>query len=156
MNSNLSAQYKVVVTIQSFAKKLTPLRGHKHRVNLPLIYRGLEIFEIAQRGRSRFSCRNGGSPYNNGSNCFSLNLILALLIKVFFIKKHLTLFFSLLMKKHHCHMSLFLCLSSISLRRNLSKKVLPKGVPKKKEKMGGKAIQGGDLNRGGVQTSCTL
>ena len=39
-----------------------------------------------------------------------------LLIKMLFTKQHVTLFFSLVkMKKQLCHMSLFLCLSGISL-----------------------------------------
>ena len=48
---------------------------------------------------------------------FGWSLSLVLLTKVFFFKKkHVTLFFSVLkMKKWLCHISLFFCLSSISL-----------------------------------------
>ena len=48
---------------------------------------------------------------------FGWSLSLVLLTKVFFLKKkHVTLFFSVLkMKKWLCHISLFFCLSSISL-----------------------------------------
>ena len=47
---------------------------------------------------------------------FESNLSLELLIKFFFVKKHVTFFLSLLKKKKElCHMKLFLCSSGISL-----------------------------------------
>ena len=49
---------------------------------------------------------------------FWSNLSLTILIKMLLIKKQVTLFFSLLkMNKQLCQMSLFLCLSNISLER---------------------------------------
>ena len=57
------------------------------------------------------------TPFDtSGCYYFGLNLSQVLLIKVFFVKKHVTLFFSLLkMEKYLYHMSLFLCLFCISL-----------------------------------------
>ena len=53
-------------------------------------------------------------------------IISKLLIKVFFIKKHVTLFLSLLkMKKELCNMKLFLCSSDFSLGR-FCQKILTK------------------------------
>ena len=61
----------------------------------------------------------------SGDYYFIPNLTLVLLTIVLLIKKHVTLFCSLLkMKKLLCHISLFLCLSGISLGRYCWKSVI--------------------------------
>ena len=74
-------------------------------------------------------------------------------IKVFFIKKHVTLFLNLLKKKKElCNMKLFLCLFSISLGR-YRQKILTKGAggfgKKIKSRDGHKGGEGGGM---GVST----
>ena len=66
------------------------------------------------------------NTFDNWDHYFESHLSLKLLIKVFFIKKHVTLFLSLLkMKKELCNMKLFLCSSDFSLGR-FCQKILTK------------------------------
>ena len=90
---------------------------------------------------------------------FESNLSLELLIKVFFIKKHVTFFLSLLKKKKElCHMKLFLCSSGISLGR-YCKKILTKsrGFRKKIKRRDGHIVGSGsgveDVYRRGIKPS---
>ena len=84
----------------------------------------------------------------SGSYYFELNISQVLLVKVLFIKKHATLFFSLLGWRNIIAPSLFLCLFGISMgwywRKNLAKSG---GFGKKYKK--------GDGYTGGIQTFCT-
>ena len=81
---------------------------------------------------------------------FGLNLSLVLLVKIFCIKKHVMLFFSPLKMKKLCHMSLFLCLSGISLGWYCWKGLAKIGEFRKIVKMGG------IVYRVRVQFLCTL
>ena len=75
---------------------------------------------------------------------FESNLSLELLLKVFFIKKHVTFFLSFLKKKKElCHMKLVLCSSGISLGRYCQKILTKSGGSRKKIKRRDRHIVGG-------------